>query len=97
VPEPDVSDRFDLASGRAYVERHFDDVALVEWRGELVLDEVGLLLELWPMYGGGAGLSEEQDMRARDALALLCAERIAQDGTMRITRHSGAFVSEKRR
>jgi hypothetical protein len=36
-------------------------------------------------------------MRARDALALLCAERIAQDGTMRITRHSGAFVSEKRR
>jgi len=95
-PEADISDRFDLASGRAYVERHFDDLTLVEWHGELALDDPGLLLELWRPYGV-TGLTDDEDGRTREEFARLCREHITRHGPLRITRHSGAFVGRTRR
>lgn len=93
-PEPDIAWRFDTQSGEAYMRRHFPNAELREWHGELTVDDPAPLLVLWPGYGPQS-LTSEENIAARTEFARLAGEQIKSDGTLRITRHDGAFVATK--
>lgn len=90
-PPVDVTQRFNLESGLAYMQRNFDDVRVREWRGELALPDVETLIGYWE--GGGARwrLGDDTD-RVEHEIVRLGEEWLARDGEMRVTRHGGLFV-----
>ena len=87
----DVTHRFNLESGLPYMQRHFDEVQVREWRGVLALPDVETLVAFWK--GGGARwlLGDDTD-RVQHEIVRLGEEWLARDGEMRITRHGGLFV-----
>ena len=90
-PPVDVTHRFILESGLACMRRHFDDVQVREWRGEMRLPDVETLVAFWE--GGWAKPLLGDDMeRVRAEVVRLAEEWLARDGEMRVTRHGGAFV-----
>jgi len=94
---PDQSDptsRFDLAAGRAYIERHFSGVELVEWRGEMPLAEASLAVVFWDQWAAPS-LSTEDAARVRAEFVRLAQDRIDREGVLRVRRHGGAFVGRK--
>ncbi|MCH8066742.1 MAG: methyltransferase domain-containing protein [Chloroflexi bacterium] len=87
----DVTERFNLETGRPYVERHFREVELREWRGELKLPDVATLVAFWE--GGWAKtLLGDQMERVRTQLVRLAEEWLARDGALNVTRHGGLFI-----
>ena len=90
-PPIDVTHRFNLESGLPYMQRHFDDVQVREWRGVLALPDVETLVAFWK--GGGARwlLGDDTD-RVEHEIIRLGEEWLARDGEMRVTRHGGLFV-----
>ena len=90
-PPVDVTHRFNLESGFPYMQRHFDDVQLREWRGVLALPDVETLVAFWK--GGGARwLLGDDTERVQHEIVRLGEEWLARDGEMRVTRHGGLFV-----
>jgi len=90
--ELDVGSRFDLATGAAYVHRHFPQVELRTWQGEMVLsmDEVASLWKKWEP----AMLSQAEQDAAHASFLRLLPERLGGEGTLRIRRRNGAFVCD---
>lgn len=87
----DVTDRFNLESGGAFLARHFDDVQVREWRGELRLPDVETLVAFWK--GGWAKtLLGDQMPRVELEVARLAEEWLARDGELHVTRGGGLFV-----
>ncbi|HEX5480174.1 MAG TPA: class I SAM-dependent methyltransferase [Dehalococcoidia bacterium] len=91
-PEPDIGARFDLASGAAYMQRNFAHVELREWRGEMVLPDVGTTMLLWPNYGPQLE-DPGEDAAARTAFEHAVRGVIEREGALRMMRHDGAFVA----
>lgn len=93
-PDPDVSTRFDLATGEPYMRRHFQHVEVRRWRGWLVLPDVGTLLQLWDAWRPDS-LTESDGDLVRAEFERLARDWLRRDGEIRISRHSGAFVGLK--
>jgi SAM-dependent methyltransferase len=91
-PEPDMGGRFDLLTGCAYMQRHFADVALREWRGTMSLPDADAALTLWRGYGPQLA-DPREDLAARAAFERLVRARIAREGVFTMTRHSGMFIA----
>ena len=90
-PPVDVTQRFNLESGLAYMRRHFDGVEVREWRGEMALPDVETLVAFWE--GGWAKTLLGDDMeRVRTEVVRLAEEWLARNGALTVTRHSGAFI-----
>jgi ubiquinone/menaquinone biosynthesis C-methylase UbiE len=90
-PLPDIGRRFDLDSGRSRLRRHFANIELREWQGEMVLstlDEVAMLWKKWEPVQ----LEQADQDAVRVEFLRLAGERIAKDGALRIRRRGGAFV-----
>ena len=90
--EPDIGERFNLQNGEAYMRRHFDQVELREWHGEMRLPDIDTTMILWPGYGPQLQ-DPEEDARAREAFARRVQSLIERDGEFYLTRHDGAFVA----
>lgn len=88
---PNISRRFDLESGGPLLRRHFREVVLREWRGEMVLPEIEPALALWEHLRPDS-LSEDEYAVARAEFERLAREWLQRDGEMRIARHGGAFI-----
>jgi SAM-dependent methyltransferase len=93
-PDADVTRRFDLDTGEAYMRRHFGDVEVRHWRGSLVLPEVEPLLRLWDAWRPEWLVGSEAE-RARAEFERLAQDWLRRDGEIRISRHGGAFVGTK--
>lgn len=93
VDEPDVARRFDIETGAEYMDRHFRHVELREWRGEMVLPDARHARELWNKWRPRS-LAADETEAAFAHFERLLAQRIERDGSMRIRRHSGAFVAD---
>lgn len=90
---PDIGNRFDTANGRAFVERHFQDVQLLEWHGQLVLPSAQHLVDKWDDWLDPLPPAAVGPVRAE--LRRLGEERILRDGQIRMRRHGGAFVGSR--
>ena len=90
--ELDVGSRFDLATGAAYVHRHFPKVELRTWQGEMALSmaEVASLWRKWEP----AMLSQSEQDAAHASFLRLLPERLGSGGTLRVRRREGAFVCD---
>jgi SAM-dependent methyltransferase len=95
-PDTDVTSRFDLVTGEAYMRRHFRDVEVRHWRGWLVLPEVEPLLRLWDAWHPDWLIGSEAE-RARAEFQWLAEDWLRRDGEIRISRHGGALVGTKER
>ena len=90
-PPADVTHRFNLDTGRPYVERHFGEVEMREWHGELKLPDVATLVAFWE--GGWAkALLGDQMERVQRELVRLAEAWLARDGALNVTRHGGLFI-----
>ena len=87
----DVTERFNLETGRPYVERHFGEVELREWRGELKLPDVATLVAFWEQ-GGSRTLLGDDTERVQHEVERLAEEWRARDGALNVTRHGGLFI-----
>jgi SAM-dependent methyltransferase len=92
-PEHDVAQRFDLESGEQYMRRHFPNVELRRWHGEMVLIDPDDVVELWPKWEP-ALMSHEDQRAVRTEFLRLARERLQRDGELRIRRRNGAFVCD---
>lgn len=90
--ELDVGRRFDLESGDAFVRRHFPNVELRRWEGEMTLSTAGLAA-MWKKWEPALLSKTEQDA-ARASFLRLLQERLGSDGTLTIRRREGAFVCD---
>ena len=90
--EPDISVRFNVENGGAYMRRHFDHVELREWGGKMRLPNVETTMVLWPGYGPQLQ-DPADDAAAREAFARRVRSVIERDGEFYLTRHDGAFVA----
>jgi SAM-dependent methyltransferase len=90
--ELDVGRRFDLETGTTYVRRHFPQVELREWRGEMALSasEVASMWRKWEP----ALLSKREQDATHAAFLRLVPERLGSGGVLRIQRREGAFVCD---
>ncbi len=88
----DVTDRFNLETGRPYVERHFGEVELREWHGELKLPDVATLVAFWEQGGARTLLGDDADRVQREVVRL-AEEWLARDGALNVTRHGGLFIA----
>ena len=88
---PDLSERFNTQTGLPYVERAFDDVALEEYGGEMVLPNAETVMALWDGYGPQLP-DDDEDAAARAEFERLVRERLNRDGLLYIRRHDGVFV-----
>lgn len=93
-PEPDVSARFDLDSGKPHMRHHFQDVEMRDWRGWMILPELEPLLELWDAWRPDSLAGPDGDL-VRAEFERLGREWLRRDGEIRISRHGGAFVGTK--
>lgn len=92
-PEHDVAQRFDFDSGEQYVRRHFPQVELRTWHGEMVLEDPADVAELWPKWEP-ALLPKEEQQAVRVEFLRLAYARLEHDGALRIRRRNGAFVAD---
>ena len=92
-PEHDVSQRFDLETGGAYVRRHFPQVDVRRWDGEMVISEPDDIEALWPKWEP-AMMSKNEQQAVRAAFLRLAGEQLARDGALRIRRRNGAFICD---
>jgi SAM-dependent methyltransferase len=90
--DPDISVRFNVENGEAYMRRHFDDVDLREWRGEMRLPDVATTMVLWRGYGPQLQ-DPAEDAAARKGFGRLVQSVIERDGEFYVTRHDGVFVA----
>ena len=79
---------------RPYMQRHFDDVEVREWRGELVLPDVETLVAYWNGSGARWLLGGDAE-RVQPEIARLAGEWLARDGEMRVTSHGCAFIGTR--
>jgi SAM-dependent methyltransferase len=93
LEEPDVGRRFDLETGLPQLARHFPNVDVREWHGEMVLSELPDVLGLWGKWQP-AGLEADETERVRAAFERLVSERLKREGSLRTRRHDGAFVCD---
>jgi SAM-dependent methyltransferase len=88
-------DRFTLENGLPLLQRHFADVRLEHFRGELVVPESGPVVRYADSCRSHyepqlpAGVSWEEAMTRFEALV---AQDIAEQGAWRASTHSGVFV-----
>ena len=87
----DVTERFNLETGRRYVGRHFGEVGLREWHGELKLPDVATLVAFWEQ-GGARTLLGDDTERVQHEVVRLAEEWLARDGALNVTRHGGLFI-----
>ncbi|MEX2159067.1 MAG: hypothetical protein WEB04_06645, partial [Dehalococcoidia bacterium] len=92
-PDHDISWRFDLESGDAQLRRHFPNVELRTWHGEMVLEDPADVAELWPKWEP-ALLPKEEQQAIRVEFLRLAYERLEREGALRIRRRNGAFVCD---
>jgi ubiquinone/menaquinone biosynthesis C-methylase UbiE len=92
-PEHDVGRRFDLETGEAYVTRHFPNVRVEHWNGEMVLTDIEDVQYLWPKWEP-AMLPKHEQLAIRDAFIHLSRECFERDGELRIRRRNGAFICD---
>jgi SAM-dependent methyltransferase len=92
-PEHDVASRFDLETGEAYVRRHFPNVELRRWDGEMVISDPDDIEALWPKWEP-ALMPRDEQQAVRVQFLRLARERLARDGALRIRRRNGAFICD---
>ncbi|MEX0785066.1 MAG: class I SAM-dependent methyltransferase [Dehalococcoidia bacterium] len=90
--ELDVGRRFDLESGEALARRHFANVEIRRWQGQMVLS-VAEVASMWKKWEPALLSKIEQDT-ARAAFLRLLQERFGSDGSLTIRRREGAFVCD---
>ena len=91
-PNDDVAQRFDMTSGEPYMRRHFDNVRIAQWAGELVLTDTASAVALWDPYATNGYDGEGYD-RAHAEFEAIAGERFARGDELRVRRRSGAFVA----
>jgi ubiquinone/menaquinone biosynthesis C-methylase UbiE len=91
-PEPEVSARFNLKSGVDYMRRHFDQVTVREWRGQMVLPDTEPLLRLWDAWRPLTMAGEKGDL-VRTEFIRLAEDWVRREGQIRIRHHGAALVS----
>jgi ubiquinone/menaquinone biosynthesis C-methylase UbiE len=91
--EHDVGRRFDMETGEAYMRRHFANVELRRWHGEMVLTDPDDMDELWPKWEP-ALFSKEEQQAVRGEFLRVGRERLERDGELRIRRRNGAFIGD---
>ena len=87
----DVTERFNLETGRPYVERHFGEVELREWHGELKLPDVATLVAFWEQGGARTRLGDDTE-RVQHEVVRLAEEWLVRDGALNVTRHGGLII-----
>ena len=92
-PDHDVALRFDLQSGGEYVRRHFPNVGVKRWHGEMVLSDPGDIEALWPKWEP-AMMQKQEQQAVRVEFLRLARERLARAGALRIRRRNGAFICD---
>ena len=89
--EPDIGDRFDLATAEAHMRRAFGNVELREWRGVLTIPTIDDAMQLFASYGPDGIVGDELDA-VREAYRGIAERRLASS-PLAVTRHDGAFVA----
>ena len=92
-PDHDIAWRFDLETGVAHLQRHFPEVALRPWNGELVISDPNDVEALWQPWEPAMMPTHEQ-RAVRVEFLRLAREQLARDGELRVRRRSGAFVCD---
>jgi SAM-dependent methyltransferase len=91
-PGGDIAARFDVESGAPIMQRHFPNVELREWRGEMVLPTLRPAMRLFATYGV-VGLSDDETAAVTPVFERMVRARLLRDRALRIKRHDGAFVA----
>jgi ubiquinone/menaquinone biosynthesis C-methylase UbiE len=92
-PDHDVAYRFDLDSGDAYVRRHFPNIEVRHWNGELVLSDPRDIEALWQKWEP-ALMPHDEQQAVRVEFLRLARERLERDDAMHVRRRNGAFICD---
>jgi ubiquinone/menaquinone biosynthesis C-methylase UbiE len=92
-PDHDIAYRFDLVTGDAYVRRHFPNVEVHRWDGELVLSDARDVESLWQKWEP-ALMSRDEQQAVRVEFLRLARERLEREGALHIRRRNGAFICD---
>lgn len=90
---PDIGRRFDLETGLPQLARHFREVEVRRWPGEMVVSSVSDMLGLWPKWQPASFDTRERDL-VRAAFEQLVSDRLEREGSLRTRRRDGAFVCD---
>ena len=89
IPEPDVHDHFGLETGLPLLSQRFPCVVLHRYDDALVITEAGpLVAYLTSALAGPRLLLDADDL---DQFRAFVGDRIARDGCIRVTKHTGLF------
>lgn len=92
-PGHDIGRRFDLETGAPYLRRHFPNVEVRTWDGELSITDQSDVEALWPKWEP-ALLSKEEQQAVRVEFLRLARQQLEREGALRIRRRNGAFVCD---
>ncbi|MEX0751227.1 MAG: class I SAM-dependent methyltransferase [Dehalococcoidia bacterium] len=90
-PEQDMGDRFSVENGGDFLRRHFSDVTVNSYEGEMVLRDPAHFGPFWDAYGAGP-LAAEERAPVLAELQRLAAAHIAKSGAFRMRRRGGVLV-----
>jgi SAM-dependent methyltransferase len=89
----DIAYRFDLETGDVCARRHFPNVEVHRWNGEMVISDPCDVEALWQKWEP-AMMAKDEQQAVRVEFLRLAQERLARNGELRIRRRNGAFVCD---